>query len=126
MMAEGGGASRISNGGIAIPLAKEFGDYLYQICNGLTDREVIDTYVEHAMKLEAYFVEIGADFERCLAMIREKLHAVPLPLQIPMGLEDAHVAALKRLDEAGRLPVPVLGHFWITGPEAAPPEPASE
>ncbi len=33
---------------------------------------------------------VGADFERCLAMIREKLHAVPLPLQIPMGLEDAH------------------------------------
>jgi len=33
---------------------------------------------------------IGADFERCLAMIREKLHAVPLPLQIPMGTEDSH------------------------------------
>ncbi len=33
---------------------------------------------------------VGADFERCLAMIREKLHAIPLPLQIPMGLEDAH------------------------------------
>ncbi|MBP7738013.1 MAG: elongation factor G [Spirochaetes bacterium] len=33
---------------------------------------------------------VGADFERCLAMIREKLHAVPLPLQIPMGTEDAH------------------------------------
>jgi elongation factor G len=33
---------------------------------------------------------VGADFERCLEMIREKLHARPLPLQIPMGLEDAH------------------------------------
>ncbi len=33
---------------------------------------------------------VGADFERCLAMIREKLHAVPLPLQIPMGTEDSH------------------------------------
>jgi succinate dehydrogenase/fumarate reductase flavoprotein subunit len=64
MMAEGGGASKISNGGIAIPLAPEFGDYLYKICNGLTDREVLDTYVEHAMKLEEYFREIGADFER--------------------------------------------------------------
>ena len=52
MMAEGGGASKISNGGIAIPLAPEFGDYLYKICNGLTDRELLDTYVEHAMKLE--------------------------------------------------------------------------
>lgn len=64
MMAEGGGASKISNGGIAIPLATEFGDYLYSICNGLTDRELIDTYVERAMKLEEYFCEIGADFER--------------------------------------------------------------
>jgi len=33
---------------------------------------------------------VGADFERCLDMIREKLHARPLPLQIPLGLEDAH------------------------------------
>ncbi len=33
---------------------------------------------------------VGADFERCLDMIREKLHARPLPIQIPMGLEDAH------------------------------------
>jgi succinate dehydrogenase/fumarate reductase flavoprotein subunit len=64
MMAEGGGASKISNGGIAIPLATEFADYLFSICNGLTDREVIDTYVEHAMKLEDYFREIDADFER--------------------------------------------------------------
>jgi succinate dehydrogenase/fumarate reductase flavoprotein subunit len=63
-LAEGGGASRISNGGIAIPLAPEFGDYLYNICNGLTDRDLIDTFVEHAMKLEDYFREIGADFER--------------------------------------------------------------
>jgi succinate dehydrogenase/fumarate reductase flavoprotein subunit len=64
MMAEGGGASKISNGGIAVPLSPEFGDYLYSIWNGLTDREVIDTYVEHGMKLEDYFREIGADFER--------------------------------------------------------------
>ena len=63
-MPEGGGASKIANGGIAIPLAPEFGDYLYSICNGLTDRELIDTFVEHAMKLEDYFREIGANFER--------------------------------------------------------------
>jgi succinate dehydrogenase/fumarate reductase flavoprotein subunit len=64
MMAEGGGASKISNGGIAVPLSPEFGDYLYSIFNGLTDREVIDTYVAHGMKLEEYFREIDADFER--------------------------------------------------------------
>lgn len=31
---------------------------------------------------------VGADFERCLAMIRDKLYARPLPLQVPMGAED--------------------------------------
>jgi elongation factor G len=33
---------------------------------------------------------IGADYERCLSMIRERLNAVPLPLQMPLGLEDRH------------------------------------
>ncbi|MBN2158808.1 MAG: elongation factor G [Spirochaetes bacterium] len=33
---------------------------------------------------------VGADFKRCLAMIRERLAAKPLPLQIPIGIEDAH------------------------------------
>jgi elongation factor G len=31
---------------------------------------------------------IGADFERCLAMVRSKLFAQPVPLQIPIGAED--------------------------------------
>ncbi|RPI92143.1 MAG: GTP-binding protein, partial [Spirochaetales bacterium] len=31
---------------------------------------------------------IGADYDRCLSMIREKLYARPLPLQMPMGSED--------------------------------------
>ena len=30
----------------------------------------------------------GADFERCVEMIRERLGAVPVPLQIPIGAED--------------------------------------
>ena len=33
---------------------------------------------------------IGADFERCIDMIRERLFAAPLVLQIPLGLEDRH------------------------------------
>ncbi len=32
---------------------------------------------------------VGADFERCLDMIREKLFAEPLPLQIPIGAESS-------------------------------------
>jgi elongation factor G len=31
---------------------------------------------------------VGADFKRCLDMIREKLNAEPLVLQIPLGVED--------------------------------------
>lgn len=31
---------------------------------------------------------VGADFDRCLAMIKDKLYARPLPLQVPMGAED--------------------------------------
>ena len=32
----------------------------------------------------------GANFERCVEMIRDRLGAVALPLQIPIGLEDSH------------------------------------
>ncbi len=32
---------------------------------------------------------VGADFNRCLDMIKSKLNALPLPLQIPMGSEDS-------------------------------------
>lgn len=52
---------------------------------------------------------VGADFERCLAMIREKLFARPLALEVPMGAEDrfAGVVDLVRMksivwtDQAG-------------------------
>jgi elongation factor G len=37
---------------------------------------------------------IGADYDRCIQMIKDKLHAVPLPLQIPIGLEDSHAGVL--------------------------------
>ena len=33
---------------------------------------------------------IGANYERCLSMIREKLNAAPLPLQMPLGIEDGY------------------------------------
>jgi elongation factor G len=31
---------------------------------------------------------VGANFERCVSMIRERLHAKPLVIQLPMGRED--------------------------------------
>jgi elongation factor G len=37
---------------------------------------------------------LGADFWRCVEMIKERLHAVPLPLQIPIGVEDSFQGAV--------------------------------
>ena len=31
---------------------------------------------------------VGADFDRCVRMIVDRLGAVPVPLQIPIGVED--------------------------------------
>jgi len=37
---------------------------------------------------------IGADYEMCLGMIREKLSATPLPLHIPIGSEDTFTGVI--------------------------------
>jgi len=37
---------------------------------------------------------IGADYERCLRMIKEKLYAEPLPLQIPIGSENSFTGVI--------------------------------
>jgi len=37
---------------------------------------------------------IGADYEMCLRMIREKLYAEPLPLQIPVGAESSFAGVI--------------------------------
>jgi elongation factor G len=37
---------------------------------------------------------VGADFSRCVSMISEKLFAKPLPLQIPIGVEDTFEGAV--------------------------------
>ncbi|HQO41342.1 MAG TPA: GTP-binding protein, partial [Spirochaetota bacterium] len=37
---------------------------------------------------------IGADYEMCLRMIREKLYAEPLPLQIPVGVESSFAGVI--------------------------------
>jgi elongation factor G len=40
----------------------------------------------------------GADFERCVDMIRERLGAVPVPLQLPMGAEDRFEGVIDLID----------------------------
>ncbi len=42
---------------------------------------------------------VGADFERVVGMIRERLGAVPVPLQLPIGAEDQFSGVIDLLDE---------------------------
>ncbi|MBM4410884.1 MAG: elongation factor G [Chloroflexi bacterium] len=37
---------------------------------------------------------MGANFERCVQMIKDRLGAIPVPLQIPMGAEDRFVGVI--------------------------------
>ncbi|MCL2155585.1 MAG: elongation factor G [Leptospirales bacterium] len=37
---------------------------------------------------------IGADYEQCVRMIKDKLYAVPLPLQIPIGAESSFIGVI--------------------------------
>ena len=63
-MPAGGGATWLSNGGIFVPTSMEFSQYLYSICAGLTEQELLDAFVEKAMKIEDYIRELGGVFER--------------------------------------------------------------
>ena len=63
-MPTGGGATFLSNGGILIPTAMDYVNYLYDICAGFTDRDLLETFVEKAMKIEDYIRDIGGEFER--------------------------------------------------------------
>ncbi len=44
---------------------------------------------------------VGADFDRCVQMIRDKLFAVPLPVQIPIGVEDTFIGAVDLVSMKG-------------------------
>ncbi len=37
---------------------------------------------------------VGADFDRCISMIRERLYAKPLPVQYPIGAEDRFMGVI--------------------------------
>lgn len=44
---------------------------------------------------------IGSDFERTIEMIKRKLYAKPLPLQIPIGVEDSFVGVVDLVEMKG-------------------------
>jgi len=63
-MDTGGGATFLSNGGILVPTAMDYVDYLDTICAGLTDRDLLETFIKEAMKIEDTIRDIGGEFER--------------------------------------------------------------
>jgi elongation factor G len=44
---------------------------------------------------------VGADYYRCIDMVRERLGAHPVPLQIPIGREDQYVGLVDLIDQVG-------------------------
>jgi succinate dehydrogenase/fumarate reductase flavoprotein subunit len=62
-MPEGGGNSRICGGNIIIPKGKEFTEYLDTLSFKTTEREIIETFVEYALKNGDWIREMGADVQ---------------------------------------------------------------
>jgi elongation factor G len=57
---------------------------------------------------------VGADFERTIRMIEDRLHAVPLVVQLPWGTEDAHVGVIDLVDMKGLRWTAEKGEDWET------------
>jgi succinate dehydrogenase/fumarate reductase flavoprotein subunit len=62
-MADGGGNTSVCGGNIIIPKGKEFLEYLDTLTFKTTDREIIETFVEHALKNGDWIREMGADVQ---------------------------------------------------------------
>ena len=57
---------------------------------------------------------VGADFERTVRMIEDRLHAVPLVVQLPWGIEDAHVGVIDLVEMKGMRWTTEKGEDWET------------
>jgi elongation factor G len=57
---------------------------------------------------------VGADFERTVRMIEDRLHAVPLVVQLPWGTEDAHVGVIDLVEMKGLRWTTEKGEDWET------------
>jgi elongation factor G len=57
---------------------------------------------------------VGADFERTVRMIEDRLHAVPLVVQLPWGTEDAHVGVIDLVVMKGLRWTSEKGEEWET------------
>jgi elongation factor G len=57
---------------------------------------------------------VGADFERTVGMIEDRLHAKPLVVQLPWGIEDAFVGVLDLVEMKGLRWTAEKGEEWET------------
>ncbi|HXF73909.1 MAG TPA: elongation factor G [Actinomycetota bacterium] len=65
---------------------------------------------------------VGADFERTVAMIRERLRATPLVVQLPWGREADFVGVVDLVEMKGRRWITEMGEEWEDVELAALPE----
>jgi elongation factor G len=56
----------------------------------------------------------GADFERTVGMIEDRLHAIPLVVQLPWGTEDKHVGVIDLVEMKGLRWTTDKGEDWET------------
>src|SRR5207237_7924872 len=56
----------------------------------------------------------GADFERTVGMIEDRLHAVPLVVQLPWGVEQSFVGVLDLIEMKGLRWTSEMGEEWET------------
>ncbi len=67
----------------------------------------------------------GADFDRCLDMMRDRLAANPVPVQIPIGVEDTFVGVVDLIEQqAIRWDDEALGAEFQVGPAPEEMQPA--
>jgi elongation factor G len=57
---------------------------------------------------------VGADFERTVQMIEERLHATPLVIQLPWGAESSFVGVIDLIDMKGLRWAEGMGESWET------------
>lgn len=70
---------------------------------------------------------LGADFDRVLAMMRERLHARPVPVVLPIGAEDAFRGVIDLLEMRARIfHEEDLGSTWEDAPIPAELAPVAD
>src|SRR5437867_409576 len=57
---------------------------------------------------------VGADFERTVAMIQDRLHALPLVVQLPWGVEASFIGVIDLIDMKGLRWEEGMGESWET------------